>query len=420
MVPASSYRLLLLLTVMNVMNFIDRSLLSSFASFIVPDLNLTNTEFGLLTGLVFVVFYATAGLFMGALGDTVSRPRLIAAAMVAWSAFTAASGLAKNFISLAIPRMFIGIGESALTPNALSLLADRFPRERRAFATGVYYMGVPVGEAMSLIIAGVLGPAIGWRMCFYVLGGLGVLLALTMLNVKETRPKVVRPQGERRPVGGFIKTFIAALRESPALQLIILGGVIVNFQWGSTNFGQLWLVRDWGYDRAEIAVLIGITYGVTGIVGNLVGGWACDRWVAATGQSRLMFMFWMLLLILPLNLTLRLSDPHTPVFWVCLVGVYFQSGIFFGPSFAAVQELCRPQVRATMLAFYLLSINVGGTALGTTLSGLTVDQLIARGVVHPYSWMLFGFALLGGLALPCYLGAARAEKRAPALAVAGG
>lgn len=419
MVPASSYRLLLLLTIMNVMNFVDRSLLSSFASFIVPELNLTNTEFGMLTGVIFIVFYATAGLFMGALGDTVNRPRLIAVAMIAWSAFTAASGLAKNFIGLAIPRMLIGIGESALTPNALSLLADRFPKDRRAFATGVYYMGVPIGEAMSLIIAGVLGPALGWRNCFYILGGLGVLLALTMFSVRETREKVVRVKEERRQVSALFKEFVAAMKEAPALPLLMLGGVIVNFQWGSTNFGQLWLVRDWGLDRGEIALTIGITYMITGIIGNLVGGWACDKWVAVTGQSRLMFMFWMLLIILPLNMTLRLSDPSTPLFWVCMVGVYFQSGIFFGPSFAAVQDLCRPQIRSTMLAFYLLSITIGGTALGTTLSGLAVDGLIARGVVHPYSWMLFGFAMIGGLALPFYLAAAMAEKRVAARVASG-
>ena len=65
------YGLLVLLTLMNVLNFVDRQLLSSFANFIVPDLNLTNTEFGLLTGLVFIAFYAVAGVFMGALGDMV-------------------------------------------------------------------------------------------------------------------------------------------------------------------------------------------------------------------------------------------------------------------------------------------------------------------------------------------------------------
>ena len=129
---------LLLLTVLNVMNFVDRQLLSSFANFIVPDLNLTNTEFGLLTGLVFLFFYSTMGIFMGVLADRVNRTRLIAIGLASWSVLTALSGAAKGFVSLAIPRMFIGVGESMMTPSAMSILADRFPTSRLGFASGVY------------------------------------------------------------------------------------------------------------------------------------------------------------------------------------------------------------------------------------------------------------------------------------------
>ena len=169
-VEAKQYVLLCFLTLLNVMNFVDRQLLASFANFIVPDLELTNAQFGLLTGLVFIAFYAVMGLFMGALADMVHRPRLIAFGLTLWSLLTAASGAAKGFVSMAIPRMFIGVGESALTPTAMSMLADRFPATRLGFASGFYYLGVPVGVGVSLLVAGYLGPAIGWRNCFYALG----------------------------------------------------------------------------------------------------------------------------------------------------------------------------------------------------------------------------------------------------------
>ena len=115
---------LLFMTLLNVMNFVDRQLLGSFANWIVPELGLTNTEFALLTGLVFIFFYSIMGLFMGALADTVNRTRLIAAGLALWSALTALSGMAKGFVSLALPRMFIGVGESIMTPTAMSLLSD--------------------------------------------------------------------------------------------------------------------------------------------------------------------------------------------------------------------------------------------------------------------------------------------------------
>lgn len=412
----SGYGLLALLTFMNVLNFVDRQLLASFANFIVPDLALTNTEFGLLTGLVFIVFYAVAGMFMGALADMIHRPRLIAMAMFAWSALTAASGLARNFLTLAIPRVFIGVGESALTPTAMSLLADRFPPARLGFASGVYYMGVPIGVGVSLLVAGFLGPALGWRNCFYLLGAVGVAFSFIVLRVPETRAKPVSTaQGGPRP-SELIKVFGKTLAASPALQLTILGGVCVHFVLGAAAFDQLWLVRERGFERAEIAVISGLIACVAGVAGNLFGGVASDRWVAATGRSRPMFMVWLLLALLPINLTFRLVDPGNPIFWVCMVVAYFQLGAFYGPTFSAVQELCPPQVRSTVVAFYIMTLKLVGLGLGITGSGIMVDALIAQGVPHPYSWTLFAFTCLSALAIPCYFAAARMGARRPVVA----
>jgi MFS family permease len=111
--------------------------------------------------------------------------------------------------------------------------------------------------------------------------------------------------------------------------------------------------------------------------------------------------------LLPVNLAYRLVDPDTAVFWACLVVAYFQLGAFYGPTFSAVQELCPPQVRSTVVAFYIMSLNVVGLGIGITGSGVMVDQLIARGLPQPYSWTLFAFTCLSALAIPCYFAAAR-------------
>lgn len=415
------YGLLVLLAIMNVLNFVDRQLLSSFANFIVPDLGLTNTEFGLLTGLVFIVFYAVAGLFMGALADMVNRPRLIGTAMVAWSALTAASGLATNFITLALPRIFIGVGESALTPTAMSLLADRFPPSRLGFATGCYYMGVPIGVGASLLVAGVLGPAIGWRNCFYLLGGLGVAFAIVVFQVKETRghgQDAAARAAARPKLGQLLSVFLTALKGSPALQLTICAGVVVHFVLGAATFDQLWLVRERDFDKAEIAVISGVVAMIAGVIGNLFGGTASDRWVRATGQSRPMFMVWMLLALLPVNLCYRLAPPDSPLFWVGITVAYFQLGAFYGPTFSTVQELCPPQVRSTVVAFYIMALNVVGLGVGVTGAGIMADALTARGVADPYSWTLFAFTCISGLAIPCYYLAARASRPPKILASA--
>jgi MFS family permease len=405
-VAARQYAFLGFLTLLNVMNFVDRQLLASFANFIVPDLGLSNTEFGLLTGFAFIVFYAAMGLVMGALADRVHRPRLVAAALALWSLLTAASGAARGFVSLAIPRMLIGVGESALTPTSMSLLADRFPPARLGFAAGVYYMGVPIGVGCSLLIAGYLGPAIGWRRCFYVLGAIGLALALVMLFVKETRPprpaRQLRPAAGADPVreDGVARTLVRALRASPALGYTIAGGVAVHFVLGAAAFDQLWLVQERGFERGEIARWSGWIGMVAGVLGSLFGGLGGDWWQRRTGTGRPMFLVWVLLLLAPLNLAYRLAPPDSGFFWAGLFVGFFGLGAFYGPTFSTVQELAPPRIRATIVAFYILLLNLIGLGVGITLGGVMIDVLASRGVAQPYTWTMVAFTLLSFLAIP--------------------
>ena len=215
------------------MNFVDRQLLASFANFIIPDLGLTNTQFGLLTGFGFLFFYSIMGLFMGFLADRFDRPKLIAFGVALWSILTSVSGLAKNFIGLLVPRMFIGVGESILTPTSLSILGDRFPKERMGFISGAYYLGIPIGAGLSLIIAGYLGPLIGWRMCFYILGGIGVVFALIMFFIKDTPRKNIIETNKKLRFKSVARELIKALKDSPALTLCIYGGVVFHFVLGA-------------------------------------------------------------------------------------------------------------------------------------------------------------------------------------------
>lgn len=408
-VTNGSYVFLGFLTLLNVMNFVDRQLLASFANSIVPELGLTNTQFGLLTGLVFIFFYSVMGLFMGVLADTVNRTRLIAAGLALWSVLTALSGAAKGFISLAAPRMFIGVGESIMTPTAMSLLGDRFPSARLGLASGIYYMGVPLGIGVSLLIAGYLGPAIGWRNCFYLLGGVGVCLALIMLFIKETPRKHLQTANAdelaaqpKQSFGEIVRTLGRALRTSPALCYTIAGGVALHFMLGAATFDQLWYANERGFDPDEIAQITGLIAIVGGVLGNLFGGWGGDAFLRATGQGRAMFLFWIVLILAPLNIAYRVVPAESSWFWIGVFVGYFQLGCFYGPTFSTVQELVPPQIRATVVAFYILSLNFVGLGIGVTAGGIVVDQLASSGVAEPYSMTLLGFTVLSLLCIPCF------------------
>ena len=409
MLPGSM-SFLVFLTLLNVMNFIDRGLLGSFANFIVPDLNLTNTEFGLLTGLVFLFFYSTMGLFMGALADQVNRTRLIAIGLALWSALTAVSGAARGFVSLAIPRMFIGVGESIMTPTSMSLLSDRFPSSRLGFASGFYYMGVPVGTGLSLLVVGYLGPAIGWRNCFYLLGAIGVVLAIIMWFIKETPRRHIA--AEKPP--GFKEigvTVARVLPKSPALMLTIGGGVAYHFILGASSFDQLWYVQERGFERAEIAQYTGWIGIAGGILGNLFGGMGSDWFHKKTGVGRPMFLFWIMIIVAPINIAFRLVDPGSFIFWLGIFIGFFQLGCFYGPTFSTVQELVPGQVRATIVAFYLLLLNLVGVGIGVTLAGVTIDWMFANGIDEPYTKALLGFTVISLLAIPLFYFAGKRFER---------
>ena len=419
---ARDYGFLMFLTLLNVMNFVDRQLLASFANWIVPDLGLTNTQFGLLTGLIFIFFYSVAGVFMGVLADRVNRTRLIAAGLALWSALTALSGMAKGFVSLAIPRLFIGVGESIMTPTAMSLLADRFPSSRLGFASGVYYMGVPIGVAMRLFVVAYLEPLLGWRGCFYALGGLGLVLAAIMFFMKETpRRHEVEAQKrqaeteaaaiERPSVKEMLAILVAAFKRSPALLMTVLGGVAFHFVLGAATFEQLWFVQERGFDRTEIAELSGWLAFAGGIAGNLFGGAGGDMFLRRTGMGRPMFLFWIMLILTPISLYYRVVEPTSMFFLFGIFIGYFQLGCFYGPTFATVQELVPPQIRGTVVAFYILSLNFFGLGLGVTGGGIFVDWMIAENIAEPYTVTLLVFTALSLIAIPLFYFAGRRFER---------
>ena len=411
----NAYRLLFFLTLLNLLNFVDRQLIASFSNFIVPDLGLTNAQYGFLTTIPFIVFYSVAGLFMGILADMVNRPRLIAFGVILWSVFTALTGAAKGFVSMALPRIFIGVGESILTPTSMSLLSDSFPSKRMGFAAGFYYMGVPIGVGVSLLIAGYLGESLGWRNCFYLLGGIGLALGLSALLFKDRPRKNIKEDETPQTLSKdttleIVKTLYKALSTSSALRFTILAGVFYHIVLGASGFEQLWLVQERGFERSNIAQIVGWIGVFAGMAGNLIGGILSDWWQENTDQGRPMFLFWLALLTLPIGIYYRFVEPGTFIFWVGIVIGYFQLGCFFGPTFSTVQELVPDRIRATVVAFYILTLNLIGLTIGSWGGGVCADWMEAANFQEPYTMMLVVFSIISIISIPCYYMAGKRYK----------
>ena len=374
-------------------NFVDRQFISSFAPFLKSDLGLSDTEIGLLTGIVFIFFYTVAGLFVGTLADRYNRTKIIGIGVILWSAFTAISGFAKNFFTLAAPRLFIGVGESTITPTTMSILSDRYEQKRLGFAAGFYYLGVPVGVGISLLIAGYLEPMIGWRGCFYLLVVIVLLLGFLMLFVKDSPRKNISNKPESKTFFEIISLLYKALSTSKSLVLTIIAGTLYHLVLGAAQFEVIWAVADKDFDPNTFGRINGWIFVVFGVLGSLFGGIASDWALKTYNLPRTWFLLILTVLLIPLAFT-RYLETDNILFWVGICSSAFSLGCFYGPIFAVIQELVPSSIKGTVVAFNLLCLNLLGIAIGSIVFGIMADYAVAQGYEDPYTNLLVGFSLM--------------------------
>ena len=402
---------LLFLTLINVLNYIDRQLLPYFANWIVPELGLSNTQFGLLSGLIFIFFYAIFGVFMGAVADRMNRTRLISYGLGFWSALTALSGAARGFLSLAVPRLLIGIGESILTPAAMSILGDRFPQRWRGVALGVFGMGPAIGIGASLLIVAYLEPIFGWRGCFYLVGSIGVIMALGMFFLDETpRSDSFRKDSARLSFGLIFKTLRQELSRSPSLVLTMIGSMFYMLVLGASGFDMLWFVQERGFDKNEIAALISWFAIAGGVIGNLVGGYGSDIFIRKTGVGRPYFLALVLLVLSPLNLAYRMVDPQSMVFMAGIFTVFFQMGCFYGPVFGTIQDIISPENRGVITGLMVMMLQLAA-GVSMFIAGVIIDALISGQADDPYSKTLLLFTIISFISIPLFFLAGRSYNK---------
>ena len=403
-----AFALLALLTCLNVLSWIDRQIIPALAPLLMAELGLTSAQIGLLYGYAFILCFILAGTVLGTLADRLHRPRLIAAGLAVWSIFTGLSGLARSFAHLAGARVLVGVGEATLTPAALAMLSDVFPGHWRARAAGVFAVGLPIGSGLSLIVAGILAPRYGWRSCFLVLGTLGVLAASVVAMVPEVERRYAPRQAraaQRAPQHPF-RDFLRTLRHSPVLVLTIAGGVIITFSTSASIHVITWLVRERGFEFRDAAILGGGLYAVTGTIGNISGGWWADFCAARWRGGRLWSMVIAQVVLVPTTLLFFTSAAGSTTFYVGWVLSGLRSTIWFGPLYAAVQDLAPAHARATAVAFLMLAINLLGGGPGPWLAGTIGDRwTLSLGLVVT--------TLIGVLAIVPFAMAARAFRTLP-------
>lgn len=359
---------LALLTIVYVVNFVDRQLVGILGQPMKAELGLSDTQLGLLGGVAFALFYTALGLPIARLAERRSRVGIIAISLAAWSAMTALCGMASGFTQLLVARMGVGIGEAGCAPPSQSLVADLYPPERRATALSLLSLGIPAGMLIGAVAGGWIAQTLGWRTAFIALGLPGILLSgVVMLLLREPpRPPLAQP-GEAR----FAAVALTLLRR-PAFLHMAAGASLASFAgYGLTSFAVPLAVRRFDLPLATAAGGYGVVAGIGIGLGIGLGGWLADRigrpqapGLVAAGGMILAAILFQLALAQPSALALALAG------FLPLVGAH----LYFGPTYGVTANSVGPRERATAVAILLMAMNAIGLGLGPLAVGKLSDH----------------------------------------------
>jgi MFS family permease len=394
--------MLWVLLLIYVLNFLDRQIVNILAEPIARELKLTDADIGLLTGLAFALLYTFLGIPIARYADRPSTNRvgLISLSLAIWSGMTVLCGMAQNFVHLLLARIGVGVGEAGCTPAAHSLITDAVPPEKRSSAIAFYGLGIPIGSLLGLIVGGVVNDLWGWRVAFLVVGVPGILLALVLpLIIKDVRrrPEKGAPAAAA-PEAAADLTVIGALREVVGtrafLYIAIAASVTAFLGYGKAVWVLILFQRSHGLSAGETGLLLGVVLGLAGIFGTWLGGYFADRFGKVDRRHMLTTPAVGMAIAAPLLfLGYWVGEWHVAIALLFIPTAL--NAAYYGPAFACVHGLVRPQARAMASAIMLFLQNLIGLGLGPLLFGIASEMLKPSVGVESVRYVLYGAAWLG-------------------------
>ncbi len=368
---------LIVLTLINLFNYVDRYIIAAISeSLRHSSLHISDLQYGLLGSGFIIVYMATAPVF-GALGDTRSRPKLIALGVTIWSVATALGGLAWSFASLLAARAMVGVGEAAYGTISPSLLADYFKKEFRGRVFGVFFLAIPVGFGLGLAIGGLMDVHFGWRSAFFVAGIPGLVLAALALRLHDPPRGIqdaVTPSAPSHTLGvtGVASAYRALLRNRPYV-LTVLGYAAYTFALGGMALYIVkFLERVRGVSEGQASVGFAAVVILTGLIGIALGGWLSDKLLKVTQQSYLWVSGVATLIAAPLALV-GLTSATPAVYWTAIVLAQLLLFSSTGPINSAIVNVVAPEIRATAVAMSIFTIHILGDVPSPTIVGALSD-----------------------------------------------
>ena len=369
-----AYFALGVLTLLNMLNYLDRFIFAALIPYIKPDTGYTDQQLGIV-GSAFTIVYTVCSPLFGYLGDRYHRGRLISVGIAIWSLATAAGGAAKSFMQLLVARSVVGVGEANYATIAPGLLSDFFVKARRGLVMSVFFASLPVGTALGYLAGGYFGAPerLGWRHTLYLVGLPGLLTALAAFTIREPKRGAMDEadtsgaSGDEQAIG-FVAGYRTLLNNRGYL-FASFGYAAITFALGALVFwAPEWLRSDKGLSAEDANLVLGLCAVVGGFIGTMAGGVIADRlakrvrgayfWVCA-GSSALA----------AIPTIIALVSSSKPVF---LTSIFIGITLVFvgnGPVNAVLVNLVPANLRTTALGFVVVIIHVLGDGISLSLVG---------------------------------------------------
>jgi MFS family permease len=385
------------------LSMMDRQLLAVVAEPIKHDFNLSDTDLGLLTGTVFAVIFSLASLPVSWAADRISRTGILTVCATFWALCTGVVGAGTAYMHLAAARIGLAVGEAGCNPCAQSLIADYVPPERRGRALAIYVMGGPAGLIAAGTLGGALNDAFGWRVAFYVLGGVSLLAAfIAAITLPEPRrkrgviPVTIHAAAITVPRG------YGALAAKPAFRYFILGTAFVSIAiYGSLVWGTTYVVRFFHWTPGEAGAVVGTLGAVVSLGGTWLGGRMSDYLSTRNARWLLLLPALGLLFASPCTVTAAFA-PTVVVLFAASSGEAFFRTITLAPAAAALQRLAPNDARARAAATAGVVGTLVGLGVGPVLVGAISDNLAPQVGQHSLQYGLAAMVIPQLLAAYCY------------------
>ena len=374
------------------LNYADRTALSSVIPPLRSDLGITDAQVG-LAGMLFLWCYAIASPFAGNIADRFSRSQIVTWSLIAWSLVTVSTGLVQSVTMLLAMRVVLGVAESFYLPAAGALLADHHGPASRGKAMGFHMLGLNLGLILGGSAAGLLAEYYNWRIGFWILGGLGLLLALTSKLFLSDGPAQTSTRADKPPAATAKQAWHYLLRVPTFYCLLVSAMVAGVASWIFLSWLPLFFSETYGMTLGAAGLAGVALYKAPVFAGIAIGGWLSDVAARRVRRGRSMVKALSYLVSAPF-LFLFIGAPTFALVAATMVISSLIRAIGLPSEHALICDVIPARFRSTAIGMFNTCGSAAG-GVGVLLAGIFKKDL-GLGVIFGASSFLY---ILAGLTL---------------------